>query len=832
MNYKLPIIRIFLLCLLLAPCLLTAQTTYTVDISRRDPPVISGHLQLGTNRNPAGDVLDANNLYFTRNGKPWYPVMGEFHFSRYPRAQWEESILKMKAAGINVIASYIIWIHHEEEEGQFDWQGNKNLRAFAALCQKHDVYFFARIGPWSHGEVRNGGLPDWIVKRGNTRRNDAGYLKAVQAFYNEIGQQLEGLYFKDGGPVIGAQIENEYRFNSAAGLEHMLTLKKMAIEAGIDVPYYTATGWPASNQKQNELIPVWGAYPEAPWDKKTTALAPSPNYLFSTLRNDPAIGSDLLGKHEELASDYSGYRYPYATAEMGGGNQITYHRRPIIEAQDVSALAYVKVGSGANLMGYYMFHGGTNPIGRLSTMQESKATNYPNDYPILSYDFLSPIGEWGQLRPSYHRFRVLHTFLSEFGDRLVQYYPSFPDVIPAKPTETDKARFAVRSRNNSGFVFMSHYQRQLPLKDIPQVQFNLKLSDNKNLKFPATPITIHDELEAIFPFNMEMEGINLRYATAQPLCRIAGEVPLYVFFAPEGVQSEFVFDKEGITDVKPQDAQIEVNSEAFILKSLKPGTSCLAEVTLASGQKLNFLTLTYQQALKSWKAQVFGAERLVMSEQNLIFPNGDIRAQSTADPRLELAIYPTPGSIKSDKGAAIKRGTDGIFTTYSVQLPASRSKVAFKEVNHLEKYFNKGEQLPLDDRNGKNMPASPGPQYQTNLADVSGAQYWEIKLPKSLGKNTSDAFLQIDYTGDTGAAYLNGKLVADDFYSGLPMTLGLKRFGKAVLGKKLLLQIVPLTDERQIYFEGKVREPLKGKAAASLEQVRLLPQYEVTFSGK
>ena len=35
------------------------------------------------------------------DGKPVIPVMGEFHFTRYPRAQWEQEIVKMKAGGVN-----------------------------------------------------------------------------------------------------------------------------------------------------------------------------------------------------------------------------------------------------------------------------------------------------------------------------------------------------------------------------------------------------------------------------------------------------------------------------------------------------------------------------------------------------------------------------------------------------------------------------------------------------------------------------------------------------------------------------------------------------------
>jgi hypothetical protein len=269
------------------------KNTYTIDLDKANIHVLSGHLKLGTNRNAKGEELNANSFYFLRNGKPWYPVMGEFHFSRYPRKYWEESILKMKACGIDVIASYIFWIHHEEEEGRFDWTGDRDLRFFTALCAKHNMKFFVRIGPWCHGEVRNGGFPDWLLKKGNLRKNYAPYLEYVKRFYNEIGKQLQGFYFKDGGPVIGCQVENEYSFKSAEGLKYMLALKELAVLAGIDTPYYTATGWPDSDQQQSDLILVWGAYPEAPWDPRTLKLPLLDSYLFGPLRNDPAIGSDI-----------------------------------------------------------------------------------------------------------------------------------------------------------------------------------------------------------------------------------------------------------------------------------------------------------------------------------------------------------------------------------------------------------------------------------------------------------------------------------------------------------------------------------------------------------
>ena len=76
---------------------------------------------------------------------------------------------------MQIISTYIFWIHHEEVEGQFDWSGQRNLREFVQLCAKHGLCVYPRIGPWAHREVRNGGLPDWLLKKGPTRVNDPAY---------------------------------------------------------------------------------------------------------------------------------------------------------------------------------------------------------------------------------------------------------------------------------------------------------------------------------------------------------------------------------------------------------------------------------------------------------------------------------------------------------------------------------------------------------------------------------------------------------------------------------------------------------------------------------
>src|SRR5579863_1653709 len=106
----------------------------------------------GTATSASGHSIGVNSMYLTMDGRPWLPVMGEFHYSRVPESEWEEELLKMKSAGVEIVSTYVIWIHHEEIQGEFDWSGQRDLRRFAELCRRHGLYLVVRIGPWTHGE--------------------------------------------------------------------------------------------------------------------------------------------------------------------------------------------------------------------------------------------------------------------------------------------------------------------------------------------------------------------------------------------------------------------------------------------------------------------------------------------------------------------------------------------------------------------------------------------------------------------------------------------------------------------------------------------------------
>ncbi len=234
-------------------------------------PVKRGHLRLGGG-NPQGGRIDVTSLYLERDGKPWIGVMGEFHFSRCPREKWYDELCKMKAGGITTVASYLFWLHHEETEGEFDFTKDRDIRAFVELTAKAGLDMVLRIGPWAHGECRNGGFPDWLLRKEfELRDNNPGYLAFVRIWFEKIYEQVKGLFYRDGGNIIAVQLENELTDRA----EHLLRLKRLAQEIGYDVPLYTVTGWNSSYGAKiplKEVLPVFSAYPDAPWAEQQDIL--------------------------------------------------------------------------------------------------------------------------------------------------------------------------------------------------------------------------------------------------------------------------------------------------------------------------------------------------------------------------------------------------------------------------------------------------------------------------------------------------------------------------------------------------------------------------------
>ena len=450
------------------------------------------------------------------DGQRVCPVMGEVHYSRIPAAEWADEVRKMKEGGVTVIATYVFWNHVEEQEGVFNWSGQRDLRRFLEVCKEQQMPVVLRIGPFCHGEVRNGGIPDWIFSKGcKLRSQDRVFLSFVEKLYRQIFTQVQGLQWKDGGPIIACQFDNEYRGSG----DYLMALKKIALQIGFDLPFYTRTGWPELSKPVpfGEMIPLYGDYADGFWDKETKECVG--NYYkafnFKGFRSSTAIGTDLLGKQEEKVNK-GDEQYPYFTCELGGGMVTAYHRRPYIYTDDTYSMAVVKLGSGSNLLGYYMYHGGTNPESTTgTTLNETQRTlgTANNDLPVKTYDFQAPLGEFGQANPQYYRLRPLHLFMQDYAEVLAPMEASFPAPQDLKKGQDTELRWSYRSQEKSGFIFVNNYERLQNISAKRNVQLSACGVSLPKMTIPAGCI-------AVFPVNIDC----IRYSTAQIVAKRDGKI--------------------------------------------------------------------------------------------------------------------------------------------------------------------------------------------------------------------------------------------------------------------------------------------------------------------
>ncbi len=206
-----------------------------ITIKAEPKPVKSGNFNYSNIKSSYG----VNTLYFTKNGKPYTVIAGEVHFSRLPAERWRETILKMRACGLNTISTYVFWNHHNPAKGVYDFSGDRDVHAFLSLCKDLHMPVILRIGPWCHGEVVRGGFPLFVDLMPGKRTDSKKYLEQVRIYWKRLFQEVKD--FMDGETVIGIQLENEY----TGPTKHIKTLRRIAEEIGFKTPFFTMTAWPS-----------------------------------------------------------------------------------------------------------------------------------------------------------------------------------------------------------------------------------------------------------------------------------------------------------------------------------------------------------------------------------------------------------------------------------------------------------------------------------------------------------------------------------------------------------------------------------------------------------
>uniref|UniRef100_A0A0D9S4Y7 Beta-galactosidase n=1 Tax=Chlorocebus sabaeus TaxID=60711 RepID=A0A0D9S4Y7_CHLSB len=150
--------------------------------------------------------------HFTLEGHKFLIFGGSIHYFRVPREYWRDRLLKLKACGFNTVTTYVPWNLHEPERGKFDFSGNLDLEAFVLMAAEIGLWVILRPGPYICSEMDLGGLPSWLLQDPQLllRTTNKGFTEAVEKYFDHLIPRVIPLQYRQGGPVIAVQVENEY----------------------------------------------------------------------------------------------------------------------------------------------------------------------------------------------------------------------------------------------------------------------------------------------------------------------------------------------------------------------------------------------------------------------------------------------------------------------------------------------------------------------------------------------------------------------------------------------------------------------------------------------
>lgn len=703
-----------------------------------------------SNERDRHERIALTNRYVEVGDRPAIPVSGELHYSRVPRTEWRERLQLMRSGGVTVVSTYVIWIHHERERGDRRFDDGLDVAAFVRLAAEVGLDVVVRIGPWCHGEVRNGGFPDWVAAASvGHRTDDPAYLELVRGWYAAIGRELAPLCGPD-SPIIGIQVENELIDQPG----HLATLVRLAREAGLSAPIWTATAWDGAELPADVVMPVFGGYADGFW---VDADAPWPSsfrahFRFSHDWDDPGIGADLRGEHPAAAPRARAAvspHFPVATCELGGGMATAYHRRPLPSALDLAAVANAKLGSGSNWQGYYMYAGGLNPADEL---QESLATGYPNDLPRFDYDFHAPIGAAGLLAPSHAALRVQHAFLAAVGERLAPMASRLPERMPRGDDDRETLRWAVRSQGDAGYLFLAHHQPFEQVEPADGVRLQVELG-SRTVAVPAVglpALTIPAGTVARWPLGFALGGAVVEWATASVLTVLEGDVPALVLLAEPGVP-----------------ATVSVRADAAsapILLDAAPDRETLHRVRDGDAA-LDVLVLPAAWTEELWVLDPPSGERMLLRSRVPVWLDGDTLA-ARSDRAPDARRYdPMAGAFVAVPFAG----------TESHRLPVRAAAVQRWDPRRAQAAFGG---TPAR----RAAPAADDLDRLATRVALEGLGGPEAGVMRTL---------LVEWAGDVATLEVDGRTVADRFWDGTPWLVDLDAAGVGV-DSVVALRILPL----------------------------------------
>ncbi|XP_077499826.1 beta-galactosidase-like [Amblyomma americanum] len=318
-------------------------------------------------------VVDYNNNVFLKDGKPFRYVSGSLHYFRVPRQYWRDRMEKMRLAGLNALQTYVEWSGHEVEPGKFNFEGDYDLKAFLDTAKEVGLLVVFRPGPYICAERDNGGLPYWLLRLNPNmkyRSSDPSYISRVDKWFSVLLPMVEPYLYKNGGPIITVQVENEYGQYVGCDkvyMQHLVNITQRYL--GQDVILFR-TNAPSDTAYKCD-------YANGTLVTADFGSGANVDVMFSTMRRAMKQGPLVVTEY-----------YPGWMDHWGGKHAKV--------DQNLVLRTFEKILERNASVNFYMFHGGTN----------FGFTNGANPPPQpTSYDYGSPLTEAGDPNDTYFKIR-------------------------------------------------------------------------------------------------------------------------------------------------------------------------------------------------------------------------------------------------------------------------------------------------------------------------------------------------------------------------------------------------------------------------------------------
>ncbi|KAJ3691992.1 hypothetical protein LUZ60_012342 [Juncus effusus] len=343
------------------------------------------------------------------NGQRRILISGSIHYPRSTPEMWPDLIQKAKDGGLDVIQTYVFWNGHEPSPGQYYFEDRYDLVRFVKLVKQAGLYVNLRIGPYVCAEWNLGGFPVWLkyVPGISFRTDNEPFKAAMQKFTEKIVSMMksEGLFEWQGGPIILAQVENEYgpmeSVMGSGAKSYAFWAAKMAVGTNTGVPW------------------VMCKEDDAP---------------------DPVINT-CNGFYCDYFSPNKAYKPTMWTEAWTGWFTAFGGAVPHRPVEDLAFGVARFIQKGGSFVNYYMYHGGTN-FGRTAG----------GPFIATSYDYDAPIDEYGLLRqPKWGHLRDMHKAIKQAEPALIS-----GDPMIQKLGNYEKA-YVYKSKTGACAAFLSNY---------------------------------------------------------------------------------------------------------------------------------------------------------------------------------------------------------------------------------------------------------------------------------------------------------------------------------------------------------------------------------------